>query len=86
MFDHNVIRYTIRYLSFENDLLIKEKPQPLVNYSLGQEMLFRYMYFYSYFPTLMNIDFQNRTNMKYSTHGLECCEVSLIQNFNFITD
>lgn len=34
MFDHNVIRYTIRYLSFENDLLIKEKPQPLVSYSL----------------------------------------------------
>ena len=33
MFDHNVIRYTIRYLSFESDLLIKEKPQPLVNYS-----------------------------------------------------
>ena len=34
MFDHNVIRYTTRYLSFENDLLIKETPQPLVNYSL----------------------------------------------------
>ena len=32
MFDHNVIRYTIRYLSFENDL-IKDKSQPLVNYS-----------------------------------------------------
>ena len=33
MFDHNVIRYTIRYLSFENNLLIKDKSQPLVNYS-----------------------------------------------------
>ena len=48
-------------------------------------MLFRYMYFYSHFPTLMNVDFQNRTNMKYSTHGLACCEVSVIQNFNFQT-
>ena len=43
------------------------------------------MYFYSHFPTLMNVDFQNRTNMKYSTHRLAHCEVSLIQNFNFIT-
>ena len=43
------------------------------------------MYFYSHFPTLMNVDFQNRTNMKYSTHGLACCEVSVIQNFNFQT-
>ena len=43
------------------------------------------MYFYSNFPTLMNVDFQNRTNMKYSTHGLACCEVSVIQNFNFQT-
>ena len=48
-------------------------------------MLFRYIYFYSYFPTLMNVDFQNRANMKYSTHGLAYCEVSLLQNFNFIT-
>ena len=33
MFDHSVIRYTTRYLSFENDLLIKDKPQLLVSYS-----------------------------------------------------
>ena len=44
-----------------------------------------YIYFYCHFPTLMNVDFQNRTNMKYSTHGLACCEVSLMQSFNFIT-
>ena len=43
------------------------------------------MYFYSHFPTLMNVDFQNRTNMKYSTHDLACCEVSVIQSFNFQT-
>ena len=33
MFDHNAIRYSTRYLSFENDLLIKDKPQLLVSYS-----------------------------------------------------